>query len=178
MAQRLPNGAVAAHELEANETYQALRGAASDAERVRLLEDFAVAADSERSTVQWSYKREKDGTINCYFGRRRGSKNGHVYADIVPSIGKSDSGDRQRAQLFAGNILIVILTSECLPRRPQAQQQRDEAKVANEIGRYNGVEAQSDNGRGHQYAEETEILAHQYRGSCSLAPSTAGEKEG
>gem|GEM_PF-5092889 len=80
-----------------------------------------------RRQNKWGYKRKKDGTINCYFGRRRGSKNGHVYADIVPSIGKSDSGDRQRAQLFAGNILIVILTSECLPRRPQAKQQRDEA---------------------------------------------------
>ena len=68
-------------ELEANETYQALRGAASDAERVRLLEDFAVAADSERGTVQWSYKRD--------FGRVR-----VVMLDVRASR-HLDPGDRR-----------------------------------------------------------------------------------
>ena len=45
-------------ELQSNETYRALRAADSDAERERILADFAVSADAERGTSQWSFKRD------------------------------------------------------------------------------------------------------------------------
>ena len=51
-------GNLAPDELEGHGVYRALRSAASDAERERILADFALAADSERDSVQWSYKRD------------------------------------------------------------------------------------------------------------------------
>lgn len=51
-------GNLAPDELEDNSVYQALRAADSDAERERILSDFAVAADSERGASQWSFKRD------------------------------------------------------------------------------------------------------------------------
>lgn len=51
-------GNLAPDELEADETYRALRSAASDAEREALLDDFALRADSERGAAQWSFKRD------------------------------------------------------------------------------------------------------------------------
>ncbi|KAA0918777.1 alkaline phosphatase D family protein [Dietzia sp. ANT_WB102] len=51
-------GNLAPDELETNEMYQALRAASSDAERESLLDDFALSADSDRRTVQWSFKRD------------------------------------------------------------------------------------------------------------------------
>lgn len=51
-------GNLAPDELEDNFVYQVLRAADSDAERERILSDFAVAADSERGASQWSFKRD------------------------------------------------------------------------------------------------------------------------
>ena len=51
-------GNLAPDELEGHEVYRALRDAGSDAERERILSDFAVSADAERGAVQWSYKRD------------------------------------------------------------------------------------------------------------------------
>ena len=51
-------GNLAPDELDGNEVYQALRAAGSDAERERILSDFAVRADSERGASQWSFKRD------------------------------------------------------------------------------------------------------------------------
>ena len=51
-------GNLSPRELEGHEVYQALRWADSDAERERILSDFALAADDERTSAQWSFKRD------------------------------------------------------------------------------------------------------------------------
>ena len=51
-------GNLAPDELDENSVYQAIRTADSDAERERILSDFAVAADCERGASQWSFKRD------------------------------------------------------------------------------------------------------------------------
>ena len=51
-------GNLAPDELESNDVYLALRAADSDTERERVLSEFAVAADTERGTSQWSFKRD------------------------------------------------------------------------------------------------------------------------
>lgn len=51
-------GNLSPHELEGHEVYQALRWAETDAERERILSDFALAADAEQGTSQWSFKRD------------------------------------------------------------------------------------------------------------------------
>ena len=74
-------GNLAPDELEAHEVYRALRAAGSDAEREQILADFAVAADAEHPTVQWSFKRD--------FGRVR-----VVMLDVRASR-QLDPGDRR-----------------------------------------------------------------------------------
>ena len=51
-------GNLAPDELEGHRVYRALRSADSDAERERLLAEFALAADSEGGGVQWSFRRD------------------------------------------------------------------------------------------------------------------------
>lgn len=74
-------GNLAPDELAGNGVYQSLRAAGSDAERERLLSDFAVEADEVRGAAQWSFKRD--------FGRVR-----VVMLDVRASR-HLDPGDRR-----------------------------------------------------------------------------------
>ncbi|MDX2356168.1 alkaline phosphatase D family protein [Dietzia sp. PP-33] len=51
-------GNLAPRDLEGNEVYRALRSADSDAERERILGEFALSADTDRRTAQWSFTRD------------------------------------------------------------------------------------------------------------------------
>lgn len=51
-------GNLAPHELESNEVYRALRAASDDAERARILDEFALAADRRPGAAQWSFHRD------------------------------------------------------------------------------------------------------------------------
>lgn len=51
-------GNLAPRELEQDEVYRAVRGARSDAERERILDEFALSADADRGTARWSFSRD------------------------------------------------------------------------------------------------------------------------
>ncbi len=55
-------GNLSPQELEQDEMYAAVRAATSDAEREKLLAEFALRADSEPSSARWSYHRDIGNT--------------------------------------------------------------------------------------------------------------------
>lgn len=74
-------GNLSPDELEAHQLYRALRAADSDAERERLLSEFALAADARPGAAQWSFRRD--------FGRVR------VLMVDVRASRNLDPGDRR-----------------------------------------------------------------------------------